>query len=144
MKRHPAIITLALLGLLLSAQVVQAAPASSAFDGTWIGQEPFPPAGDGSWQHLVVKGGANMQVDYQDEFGQACWDAGATDFWFSSTLRGSVSGNTLTGTFRSAKCGHLSLPAFRGTTHSWTLNTNGNSNPADDTLSDGFTTFTRV
>jgi len=144
MKRHPAIITLALLGLLLSAQAVQAAPASSPFDGTWIGQEPFPPVGDGSWQHLVVKGGANMQIDYQDEFGQVCWDAGATDFWFSSTLRGSVSGSTLTGTYRSASCGHLRITALRGTTHSWTIDTKGNGNPADDTLSDGFVTFTRV
>jgi hypothetical protein len=144
MKRYSAIITLALLGLLISAPAVQAGRASSPFDGTWIGQEPLPPAGDGSWQHLVVKGTANMRIDYQDEFGQACWDAGATDFWFSSSLRGSVSGSALTGVYRSAKCGHLSLTAMRGTTHSWTIDTKGNANPADDTLSDGFVTFNRV
>ena len=144
MKRHSAIITLVMVGLLLTAQAVQAGPATSPFDGTWIGQEPFPPTGDGSWQHLVVKGGNNMSVDYQDEFGQACWDAGATDFWFSSTLRATVTGSTITGFYRSAKCGHLILSAMKGTSHSWTLDTKGNSNPADDTVSDGFVTFHRV
>jgi len=33
---------------------------------------------------------------------------------------------------------------MKGTSHAWTLDTKGNANAADDTLSDGFVTFTRV
>jgi hypothetical protein len=144
MKRNSAIITLALLGLLISAQVVQAAPASSPFDGTWIGDEPLPPAGDGSTYHLVVKGGSNLQIDFEDEFSTPCFDAGATDMWFTGAMRGTASGNTLTATFRSAKCGHMALTAWKGTSHTWTMDNKGTTNPADDTLSDGVVTFHRV
>jgi hypothetical protein len=92
----------------------------------------------------VVKGGSNARVDYEDEFGSACWDAGATDFWFASTLSADVVGNTMTGVIKSAKCGHMSLGWMRGDTHVWTLDDKGNSNPADDTLWDGTVSWSRV
>jgi hypothetical protein len=146
MKRYSAIITLALLAMLISAQTVQAAGPSSPFSGTWIGYDVSPAdGGDGSTEHLVVKGGTSPRIDYQDEFGQVCWDAGATDFWFHSTLKGSVSGSTMTGTFMRAWCGHLSLStAFKGQTMSWTFNGHGTADPSDDTLWDGVVTWSRV
>lgn len=143
MKRNSFVTLLALLTLLATASAVQAAPPSSPFTGTWLGQDTLPPDGDGSMQHLVVKGGNSPRIDYQDEFGQVCWDAGATDFWFSSDLRGTVSGNTMTGVFKSAKCGHLSLTWMKGQTMSWTLDPHG-AGPADDTLFDGVVTWRRV
>jgi hypothetical protein len=144
MRRNSFVTTLALLALLATASVVQAAPpVSSPFTGTWLGQDTLPPVGDGSMEHLVVKGGNNVQVDYQDEWGQACWDAGSTDLWLSTDLRATVSGNTMTGVFRSAKCGHVVLP-WKGATMTWTLDNNGNTDPSDDTLFDGVVTWRRV
>lgn len=145
MKRRSFVITLATLAMLVMASAVQAGGPSTSFSGTWMGEDP-PAAdgGDGSMNYLVVKGGSNARIDFQDEFGSVCWDAGATDFWFSSTLSGSVSGNTMTGVFKSAKCGHLSLGFMRGKTHTWTFNDHGTANPADDTLWDGYVTWSRV
>jgi hypothetical protein len=144
MRRNSFVTTLALLALLATASVAQAAPPSTPFSGTWLGQDTLPPVGDGSMEHLVVSGSANnVRIDWQDEFGQACWDAGSTDFWLSADLRGSVTGNTMTGVFRSAKCGHVVLP-WKGGTMVWTLNTNGNADPSDDTLFDGVVTWRRV
>jgi hypothetical protein len=145
MKRRSLVITLAAVATLAMASTAQAGAPSTAFSGTWMGQDPMPSdGGDGSWNHLVVRGGSNARVDFQDEFGTVCWDAGATDLWFSSTLSGDVSGNTLTGVFKSAKCGHLSLGWMRGDTHVWTLDDKGNSDPADDTLWDGYVSWFRV
>jgi hypothetical protein len=132
-------ITLALLALLLTASAVQAAPPSSPFSGTWTGTDTV----DGSSVHMVVRGGSHARIDYQDEFGQACWDNGATDFWFSSDLRGTVSGNTMTGVFKSAKCGHLSLSFMKGQSMVWTFDPHG-AGAADDTLFDGVVTWRRV
>lgn len=143
MKRNSFVTLLALLTLLATASAVQAAPPSSPFSGTWLGQDTLPPAGDGSMGHLVVKGGNSPRVDYQDEFGQVCWDAGSTDFWFSSTLRGTVSGSTMTGVFSRAGCGRLALPVMKGQTMRWTFDPHG-AGPADDTLFDGVVTWRRV
>lgn len=144
MKRHSAIVIAVLLGLLAIAPAVQAAAPSTPFSGSWIGHEPVPPNGDGSTVYLVVKGGTSPRIDYQDNWGTVCWDQGSTDLWFSSSLTGSVSADTLTGVFRSAHCGHLRLTWMKGQTHTWTLSTQGNADPADDTLWDGLVTFRRV
>jgi hypothetical protein len=145
MKRRSFVTTLATLAMLAMTSAVQAAAPSTAFTGTWMGQDPMVvDGGDGSWNHLEVRGGNNARVTFEDEFGSVCWDAGATDFWFSSSLSGSVSGNTMTGSFRSAKCGHLSLSWMRGTTHTWVLDQHGTSDPADDTLWDGYVSWFRV
>ena len=143
MKRNSFVITLALLTLLATASAVQAAPPSSPFSGTWLGQDTLPPDGDGSMQHLVVKGGNSTRISYQDEFGQVCWDALSDDFWFSSTLKGTVSGSTMTGVFTRAGCGHLALSWMKGQTMSWTFDPHG-AGPADDTLFDGVVTWRRV
>ena len=139
MKRNSFVITLALLTLLATASAVQAAPASSPFTGSWTGTDPV----DNSTEYLVVKGGSSARINYQDSFEQVCWDAGSTDFWFSSTLKGTVSGTTMTGVFTRAGCGHVSLAAMKGQTMSWTFSANG-AGPADDTLFDGVVTWRRA
>jgi hypothetical protein len=144
MKRISVIVTLVALGLLATAPVVQAAAPSTSFTGSWVGHDPLPPDGDGSTLYLVVKGGDNARVDFEDNWGTACWDAASEDLWFSSTLRGTVSGNTLAAVFQSASCGHLRLTWMKGQTHTWTLDTKGNTDPTDDTLSDGFASYSRV
>lgn len=145
MKRKTFGVTLATLTMLVMASAAQAGSPSTPFSGTWMGDDPPVTAGgDGSTNHLVVKGGSNARVDFQDEFGTVCWDNGATDFWFSSTLSASVSGNTMTGVFKSAKCGHLSLTFMKGQVHTWTFDDHGTASPADDTLWDGYVTWHRV
>lgn len=144
MRRNSFVTTLALLALLATASVVQAAPPSTPFSGTWLGQDVLPDfGGDGSMEHLVVSGGGgNVRIDWQDEWGQACWDAGSTDLWLSTDLRGTVAGNTMTGVFRSAKCGHVVLD-WKGQLMAWTFDPHG-AGPADDTLFDGVVTWRRV
>jgi hypothetical protein len=144
MKRHFVMIIVVAFGLLATAPAALAAAPSSPFSGSWIGHEPVPPGGDGSTVYLVVKGGTSPRIDYQDNWGTVCWNAGSTDLWFKSSLSGSVSGNTLTGVFRSANCGHLRLTWMKGQTWTWTLNTLGNADPSDDTLWDGVVLWTRV
>ena len=139
MKRRAFVFTVATLAMLVTASAAQAGAPSTPFTGTWMGEDPsVVDGGDGSMNHLVVKGGSNARVEFEDEFGSVCWDAG------SSTLSASVSGNTMSGVFKSAKCGHLSLSWMRGTTHTWTLDNKGNNDPADDTLWDGYVTWSRV
>jgi hypothetical protein len=144
MKRISVIITLVALGLLATAPVVQAAAPSTSFTGSWVGHDPLPPDGDGSTLYLVVKGGTSARVDFQDNWGTVCWNEGSADLWFSSTLRADVSGNTMTAVFSSASCGHLRLTWWKGQTHTWTLDTKGNADPTDDTLWDGFASYSRA
>ena len=144
MKRI-SVITLVAFGLLATAPVVQAAAPSTQFSGSWIGHEPTVLPGDGSTVYLVVKGGDSPRLDFQDNWGTVCFNADPTgDLWFSSSLNGTVSGDTLTGTFKSASCGHLRLTWWKGQTHTWTLDTLGTPDPSDDTLWDGLVTYARA
>ena len=143
MNRHSSVIILALVGLLVAAPSVMGAQPSSPFTGKWTGFDtPQAFGGDGSTEYLVVKGGSRVQVAFDDDFSTDCINAGADDFWLSASLAGSVDGATMTGTFKSAKCGHMSLP-WRGATRTWTFNDHGNLDPSDDTLWDGVTTWSR-
>jgi hypothetical protein len=145
MKRTSFVITLAMLAMLVTASAVQAAPPSTEFSGTWIGYDtPRDLGGDGSTEHLVVNGGDNARIDYQDEFGQACSDANADDFWLSTDLRGTVDGDVMTGFFKSAKCGHMALTDWKGLPMVWTFDPGATDDPADDTLFDGVVTWSRV
>ena len=139
MRRNSFVTTLALLALLATASVAQAAPPYSSFSGSWTGTDPV----DGSTEYLVVKGGNSARIDYQDSYSQVCWDALSTDLWFSSTLKGTVSGDTMTGVFTRAACGHVSLSSMKGQTMVWTFDPPG-AGTADDTLSDGVVTWSRV
>jgi hypothetical protein len=141
MKRNSFVVILALLAMLATASAVQAAPPSSPFSGEWIGTDPF----DGSTEHLVVNGGDSPRVAYDDETFQACGTAGSTDFWLSTDLRGTVVGITMTGVFKSAKCGHVALSSWKGQSMVWMFNDNGTPGvAADDTLSDTVVIWRRV
>jgi hypothetical protein len=145
MKRISVIITVVALGLLATAPVVQAAAPSTQFSGSWIGHEPVAPFGDGSTVYLEVRGGDRPRLDFQDNWGTVCYNLDPTgDLWFSSSLNGTVSDTTLTGTFKSASCGHVRLTSWKGQTHTWTLDTLGNADPSDDTLWDGLVTYARA
>jgi hypothetical protein len=139
MKRNSFVITLAMLAMLVTASAVQAAPPSSAFSGSWIGIDPV----DGSTEYLVVNGGSSARIDYQDSYAAACWAANPADLWLSTDLRGDVSGATMTGVFKSAKCGHVDL-GWKGLSMSWTFDDHGSVTPADDTLFDGTVTWSRA
>ena len=140
MKRNTFVVALALMAMLVTASAVQAAPPSSPFSGSWTGTDPF----DGSTEYLVVNGGDSPRIDYQDSLFQACGTAGSTDFWLSTDLRGTVVANTMSGVFKSAKCGHVALSWMKGLPMVWTFSDSGTTNPADDTLFDGVVTWSRV
>jgi hypothetical protein len=144
MNRRSSVIILALVGLLVAAPSVMGAQPSSPFAGMWTGFDtPQALGGDGSIEYLDVKGNsAHPQLSFDDDFSTDCLDAGAVDFWLSASLSGDVSGTTMTGTFKSAKCGRLVLP-WKGVTRVWTFNDNGTADPSDDTLWDGVTTWSR-
>lgn len=145
MKRRAFVFSVATLVMLVMASAVQAGAPSTSFSGTWWGYDVDPAfGGDGSTEHLVVKGGNSARVDWEDEFGAVCWDNGATDFWLATTLSGDVNGNTMTGTFKSAKCGRMALSWMKGQTMTWTFDSKGNSDPSDDTLFDGVVTWHRA
>jgi len=139
MKRNSFVITLAMLATLVTASAVQAAPPSTVFSGTWIATDTVT----GRAKYLDVNGGSSTRIDYQDSYSQACRDAGSTDPWFSSDLRGDVSGITMTGVFKSAKCGHMALSSWKGLSMVWTFSDSGTPDPADDTLFDGVVTWSR-
>jgi hypothetical protein len=140
MKRNSFIVTLAVLAMLVTASAVQAAPPSSVFSGTWIATDPVTSMPE----HLVVSGGNSARIDYQDEYAAACFAAGSSDYWFSSDLRGDVSGTTMSATFKSAKCGHVQLSWMKGLPMVWNFSPGATGDPADDTLFDGAVTWTRV
>ena len=145
MKRNSFVITLAMLAMLVTASAVQAGPPSTVFNGTWIGYDtPRDQGGDGSTEHLVVNGGDSPRIDYQDELGQACGATGSGDWWLSTDLRGTVVGPTMTGVFKSARCGHVALSSWKGQSMVWTFSPGATGDPADDTLFDGVVTWSRV
>lgn len=144
MTRVSIIVTLALLGLLVTAPVVQAAPPTTAFAGTWYAHDPAPPDGDGSLLQLDISGGTKAQVVFTDYFGSICVDFGSPITVFKAFIVGTVSGDTFEGTWVSAKCGPVRFPFLKGGTLSLEYSDNGTGTPGDDTLFDGFTTWTRV
>ena len=138
MKRASLLAVVAALGLLVMAPAVQAAQ-SSPFSGHWQGTDP----GDRSTLDAFISGGNKVQITYTDDVAtQAC--EGAADQSFTAFLTGTIDGNVLNSTMKWAKCGSAPLN-FNGFGISWTLNNHGNSNPADDVLTNSFgETYRRV
>ena len=81
---------------------------------------------------------------FTDEFGTVCVNFGSPVTFFTSLLRGFVDGDTLYAQFNIARCGPVPLPFLTGELAIWTLNDQGNADPTDDTLFDGFVTWLRV
>lgn len=138
MKHRSLVMIVLLLGMIVAAPAVQAAPPSTPFSGAWIGQDPEPPDGDGSILHLIVEGGANARIVFTDEFGTVCVSEGASVTFFRSFLTGKVDGDTLNARFKVAKCGSHTVVFLIGEPYSLDYDDNGTPDPSDDTLLDAF------
>ena len=121
---------LSLFVLLISAPAVLAAPASP-FTGPWRSID----SGDGSAQSLSISGGAKIQVNYLDHWGTIC--AGAPTRVFQGSLRALRSGDTLTATWRSGRCGKVKFDVSGWAPLVFTYNS------GDNTLTDGADTWYR-
>ena len=117
---------------------------ATPFTGTWVGNDPGLPDGDGSIVHLTITGGSNPVLEFTDEFGSICVNAGSSVTEFTSRLTGSVDGSTLNATFRNARCGSVALHFLVGERFSLELDDQGNNDPSDDTLFDGSVVWSRA
>lgn len=135
MKRIPVIVALA--GLVLLLWVAPAGAAGPSFTGGWTGNDPAPPDGDGSTLFLTVSGSSTVHVTFIDRFGSVCLNHGARSTVFVSQLSGTVTGNDLEATFRSARCGSTVIEFLEGESMTYVYD------PETDTLSDGSVTFHR-
>lgn len=131
MKRVSLLVGVALLGLLVAAPVVQAAPPTSAFTGHWEAVDPI----DGSNLDAYFFGGsrAQMQILYTDDGAPVtCGDASFTSF-----LTGTIDGSELSSTMRWARCGTVNLH-FGGFEVTWTLDDQGDADPSNDVVTNSF------
>jgi hypothetical protein len=130
---------LAMLGLVLTAPAVQAAPPTSPFSGHWEATDPL----DGSNLDAVIFGGSHPQILYTDDAATgACEDL--SEQAFTSLLTGTVAGEDLNSTMRWARCGTVHL-FFTGLTISWTIDDQGDADPSNDVLTNSFgETYSRV
>jgi hypothetical protein len=137
MKRVSLLTIVALLGLLMAAPAVQAAPPAGAFAGSW---EAIDPA-DGSTLNAEIFGSGQIQWT-DDEATEAC--EGLPDQAWESFLTGKVDGNQLNSTMRWARCG--TGPAGpAGFQVTWTLLNGGDDEPENDVLTNDFDeVYTRV
>ena len=114
------------------------------FAGTWVGQDPIPPDGDGSTVHLTIADGSNPVIDFTDEFGSVCVFVGSPVTEFIGRLTGRIDGSTLNATFRNARCGPVAVHFLVGESYSLLLEDGGTNDPADDTLFDGSVLWSRA
>ena len=145
MKRRSLLVAFALLGLLVTAPATQAAAPASPFAGTWYSHDPAPPDGDGSLLRFDISGGTKAQVVFTDYFGSICVNYGSPVTVFTALIVGTVDydTNTFAGTWAYARCGPVRFPFIKGESMWLEYSANGDG-PADDTLFDGFLTWTRV
>ena len=110
MRKLGLVAVVGLLAAMVGARVSDAATASP-FAGSWTSIDPV----DGSTQHLYVQGGANLQVQYVDEYGTVCVNVGAPTVVFTATLIANASGNEMVARFNNGRCGStLVLSAASG------------------------------
>ena len=125
--------------LLVMVQAALAAAPSSPFTGHWSGPDP----GDGSTLDAVISGAGHVRIAYSDDVAsQAC--EGAESQAFSSMLTGTVSGDELQSTMRSAFCGGKHL-AFQGLEITWWFDAGATDSRDDDSIENSFgEVFTRA
>ena len=140
MHRRASLLTvLALLGMLVTAPAVQAAPPTSPFSGHWEATDPL----DGSNLDAFISGGSHPQVLYTDDVATGACE-GLSEQAFTSFLTGTVAGDDLNSTMRWARCGTVHL-FFTGLTISWTIDDQGDAVPSNDVLTNSFSeTYTRA
>ena len=99
-RRWAILVAAASLAALLVAAPVGAAPATSAFTGTWVSTDY-----DGSAQTLSVSTGSTPSVVFQDFYASSCDTfAGPATHWVASG-RGFVEGDELMAVFHKSGCG---------------------------------------
>lgn len=141
MKRLSILLALAVLALLVAAPSVRAA-TETPFVGAWTGNDPAPPDGDGSTLYLTISGGTTVHLTFIDTFGTICSNPALpedspTDV-FTSRLTGTVSGDTLSAMFTSARCGPVFYDFIVGSQLTFEYDA------ATDTLFDGDVTWHRL
>ena len=136
MRRLSLLVMLVLVAMLVAAPSVGAAP-KSPFVGAWTGNDPAPPAGDGSKLLLNISSGKTVQISFVDKYGSVCVHEGAPTVEFNSKLRGTISGDTLDATFTSARCGPVLLDFLVGVGVTYTYD------GANDTIDDGSVIYHR-
>jgi len=141
MKRMSIVFGVVLVGLLVAAPPLAAAPPTSPFAGTWYSHDPAP---DNSLLQLDISGGTKAQIVFTDYFGSVCVNAGSPVTVFTAMLTGMVSGNTLAATFVSARCGPVRLGFLKGQQATFEYSDNVAGVPGDDELWDGTNTWTRA
>jgi hypothetical protein len=134
MKRLSAL-SVVVLGLALLVPSAQAAPASP-FTGAWYGFDPAYPVGDGSALYLNISGGVSPTISFVDTHGSICMNNDASTMFFSSLLRGTVSGAHLDAAYLWARCGDTTFDVS-----AWPAGYHYDA--GTDTLYDGWTTFYR-
>jgi hypothetical protein len=131
MKRVWWVLLVALLGALVTAPAVSAAPAATAFSGHWQAEDPA----DGSQLDLFVGLGDRPKVTFlDDEATLAC--AGLDDQSWESFNTAVIDGSVMVTTMRWAKCGNV--PVGGGFAIEWELDDQGNADPSDDVLTNDF------
>jgi len=110
----------------------------SPFTGLWTSNDPAPPDGDGSELTLTITGGAEVGLTLTDYYATICANAGANTVVFTAQLSGTVSGDTLSASWISAKCGNyvIDVSGWGGPTYVY--------DSATDTLDDGFLVWQRM
>lgn len=139
MKRVSVLAVVAILGSLVAAPVVQAAPPTTAFTGHWEAIDPL----DGSNLDASFFGGDSVQILYTDDGAPfTCGDP--SNQFFTSLMIGKVDGSEVSSTIRWARCGTVNL-RFNGVEITWTLDDQGDSDPSNDVLINSFgETFSRA
>ena len=132
MKRVSVLSVIAILGLLVSAPVVQAAPPTSAFTGQWEAVDPL----DGSNLDSQFFGSNSVQILYTDDGAPVtCGDP--SNQFFTSLMIGNIDGNEVQSTIRWARCGTVNLH-FNGVEITWNLDDQGDLDPSNDVLTNSF------
>lgn len=133
MRRASFLTVVALLGLLVAAPAVQAAPPTSAFTGHWEAEDPL----DGSALDVYIFGGSPAQIVYTDAGAPVtCGDP--SNQFFTSFLTGKIDGNELSSTMHWARCGTVHLSFLTRFEITWYLDDQGDADPSNDVLTNDF------
>lgn len=101
-----------LLGAVLVTQlltVTASAADPGSFKGVWTSTDT-----DGSFQMLIVSGGATPSVTFEDFYASACVRFGGPATHWVSAGEGTVDGDVLFVAFHKSGCGSFSIGAYEG------------------------------
>jgi hypothetical protein len=129
-KRVSLLTIVALLGLLMAAPAVQAAPSAGRFAGNWEATD-F----DGSALHAYIFGSG--QIRWTDNVASSACE-GLDDQSWESFLTGKVHGNELNSTMKWSRCGSGPARAPETLGLTWYLDDQGDGDRSNDVLTNDF------